>query len=163
RHRLCHHRDARAAAGRAVQRLPGRAGRTAAHDEPRGRRRAAGCARRHGGARAHRPRRRRPAAGGVRTGQTGARMSQEHFPRAKTAIVSSATYGIGEAPGLSSLDLAVRASVQALAGVGLTPADVDGLFIGLPDDYLSGLSFTEYLGIAPRLTDNNRTGGSSFL
>src|SRR5690606_13842708 len=42
-------------------------------------------------------------------------------------------------------------------------ADVDGLFIGLPDDYLSGLSFTEYLGIAPRLTDNNRTGGSSFL
>ncbi|ETH23441.1 thiolase, C-terminal domain protein [Bordetella pertussis CHLA-15] len=46
---------------------------------------------------------------------------------------------------------------------GLTPADVDGLFIGLPDDFVSGLSFTEYLGISPRLTDNNRTGGSSFL
>lgn len=89
-------------------------------------------------------------------------MSQERFPRGKTAIVSSATYGIGEAPGLTSLDLAVRASVQALSAVGLAPADVDGLFIGLPDDYLSGLSFTEYLGISPRLTDNNRTGGSSF-
>jgi len=88
--------------------------------------------------------------------------SQERFPRGKTAIVASATYGIGEAPGLSSLDLAVSASTRALSSVGLTPQDVDGLFIGLPDDYLSGLSFTEYLGISPRLTDNNRTGGSSF-
>ena len=67
-------------------------------------------------------------------------MTQERFPRGKAAIVSSATYGIGEAPGLSSLDLAVGASVRALSDVGLTPADVDGLFIGLPDDYLSGLS-----------------------
>lgn len=90
-------------------------------------------------------------------------MIQERFPRGKTAIVACATYGIGESPGLSSLDLAVRASVQALDSVGLTPADVDGLFIGLPDDFVSGLSFTEYLGISPRLTDNNRTGGSSFL
>lgn len=90
-------------------------------------------------------------------------MTRERFPRGKTAIVACATYGIGESPGLSSLDLAVRASVQALGNVGLTPADVDGLFIGLPDDFVSGLSFTEYLGISPRLTDNNRTGGSSFL
>jgi acetyl-CoA acetyltransferase len=90
-------------------------------------------------------------------------MHAERFPRGKTAIVSSATYGIGEAPGLSSLDLAVHASTRALSAVGLTPQDVDGLFIALPDDYLSGLSFTEYLGIAPRVTDNNRTGGSAFL
>ncbi|WP_038212873.1 thiolase [Xenophilus azovorans] len=90
-------------------------------------------------------------------------MTRERFPRGKAAIVSGATYGIGESPGLSSLDLAVSASVRALDAAGLAPADVDGLFIGLPDDYLSGLSFTEYLGISPRLTDNNRTGGSSFL
>lgn len=89
-------------------------------------------------------------------------MTQERFPRGRTAIVSSATYGIGEAPGRSSLDLAATASLRALKAIGLSPADVDGLFISLPDDYLSGLSFTEYLGIAPRLTDNNRTGGSSF-
>lgn len=43
-------------------------------------------------------------------------MSQERFPRGRSAIVSSATYGIGEAPGLTSLDLAVRASVQAPGG-----------------------------------------------
>lgn len=87
---------------------------------------------------------------------------KEGFPRGRTAIVAGATYGIGEAPGLSSLDLAALASTRALRSVGLTPAQVDGVFVGLPDDYLSGLSLTEYLGMAPRLTDCNRTGGSSF-
>lgn len=89
-------------------------------------------------------------------------MKGERFPRGKTAIVAAATYGIGEAHGYSSLDLAVKASLLALDEVGLKPQDVDGLFIGLPDDFFSGLSLAEYLGIAPRLTDNNRTGGSSF-
>lgn len=84
------------------------------------------------------------------------------FPRGRTAIVSNATYGLGEAPGLSSMDLAAHASVAALARIGLTPADVDGVFIGLPDDYLSGLTLSEYLGIKPRISDNNRTGGSAF-
>ncbi|WP_288409213.1 thiolase [uncultured Herbaspirillum sp.] len=82
--------------------------------------------------------------------------------RGQTAIVSGATYGMGEAPGLSSLDLAAHASVRALAEVGLTPGDVDGLFIATPDDMLSGLTFAEYLGIYPKFTDNNRTGGSAF-
>ncbi|MCC2673159.1 MAG: thiolase [Ramlibacter sp.] len=90
-------------------------------------------------------------------------MTQDRFPRGKSAIVGAATYGIGEAAGLGSMDLAVSASVRALDQVGLTPGDVDGLFIGLPDDFLSGLTFAEYLGIQPRITENNRTGGSAFL
>ncbi len=90
-------------------------------------------------------------------------MRADNFPRGKTAIVSSATYGVGESPGHSSMDLAVGASARALSAVGLKPSDVDGLFIGLPDDFLSGLTFAEYLGISPRVTDNNRTGGSAFL
>jgi acetyl-CoA acetyltransferase len=90
-------------------------------------------------------------------------MTPDRFPRGKSAIVGASTYGIGEAPGLSSMDLAVSASVRALAQVGLTPGDVDGLFIALPDDFLSGLTFAEYLGIQPRITENNRTGGSAFL
>lgn len=90
-------------------------------------------------------------------------MSADRFPRGRTAIVAAATHGLGESPGLSSMDLAVSASLAALDQVGLTPADVDGLFIGLPDDFLSGLGLAEYLGIQPRVTDNNRTGGSSFL
>lgn len=86
----------------------------------------------------------------------------DKFPRAATAIVGSATYGMGQAPGLGSMDIAVHASVQALAQAGLTPRDVDGVFVALPDDFLSGLSLSEYLGITPRISDNNRTGGSSF-
>jgi acetyl-CoA acetyltransferase len=85
-----------------------------------------------------------------------------HFPRAKSAIVGAATYGIGQAPGLSSMDIAVHASVRALSAAGLKPEDVDGVFVALPDDFLSGLSLAEYLGIQPKVSDNNRTGGSSF-
>jgi acetyl-CoA acetyltransferase len=89
-------------------------------------------------------------------------MMYEEFPRGNSAIVSAAKYGMGEAPNLSSLDLAAHASLNALDDVGLKPSDVDGLFIALPDDFLSGLSLAEYLGIQPRVTDNNRIGGSSF-
>lgn len=84
------------------------------------------------------------------------------FPRAKAAIVGAATYGIGEAHGFTSLDIATHASMKALRQAGLRTEDVDALFICLPDDMLSGLSFAEYLGLQPKYTDNNRTGGSAF-
>jgi len=90
-------------------------------------------------------------------------MTPDKFPRGASAIVAADTYGIGESPGLSSMDLAVSASLRALDQVELEPGNVDGLFICLADDLLSGLSFAEYLGIKPRLTENNRTGGSAFL
>jgi acetyl-CoA acetyltransferase len=90
-------------------------------------------------------------------------MTPDKFPRGTSAIVAAATYGMGESPGLSSMDLAVSASLRALDQVELQPANVDGLFICLADDLLSGLGFAEYLGIEPRLTENNRTGGSAFL
>lgn len=86
----------------------------------------------------------------------------EAFPRGASAIVSTATYGIGEMPGSSAMDLLAVASTQALAKVGLTPSEVDALFAMLPVDFVSGLSAAEYLGINPRLTSNNRTGGSAF-
>lgn len=90
-------------------------------------------------------------------------MSVDRFPRGRAAIVSAATFGMGESAGLSSMDLAVSGCLRALDAAGLAPKDVDGLFIGLPDDFLSGLTLAEYLGISPRVTDNNRTGGSAFL
>ena len=86
-----------------------------------------------------------------------------HFPRGKTAIVSAATYGMGEAPGFESIDLAAHASLLALSQAGLKPADVDGLFICLPQDVFADLSLCEYFGIHPKLTGNNRPGGSAFL
>ena len=84
------------------------------------------------------------------------------FPRGQSAIVGTATYGMGEAPGFEAIDLAAHASLKALEAAGLSLADVDGLFVCLPQDFLSGLSLSEYLGIQPKITDNNRTGGSSF-
>jgi len=84
------------------------------------------------------------------------------FTRGAAAIVSAVTHGLGEAPGFSAMDLAAAASVKALAAIGCTPRDVDGVFVALPEDPLSGLGLAEYLGIRPKLTDNNRTGGSSF-
>jgi acetyl-CoA acetyltransferase len=61
------------------------------------------------------------------------------------------------------MDLAAVASVKSLAAIGLKPRDVDAVFVALPDDPLSGLGLAEYLGARPKLTDNNRTGGSSFF
>lgn len=84
------------------------------------------------------------------------------FPRARTAIVGAATFGAGKAPGFEASDLAGIASVRALAEAGLRPADVDGLFFCHGTDTLGGLSFAQYLGIQPKVTDNNRIGGSSF-
>ncbi|MBN8748881.1 3-ketoacyl-CoA thiolase [Xylophilus ampelinus] len=86
----------------------------------------------------------------------------ERFPRGQCAIVGAATFGCGEAPGFSSIELAHRASVDALASAGLQPRDVDGLFVVLLDDAMGGLTFAESLGIQPRLLSNANAGGSSF-
>jgi acetyl-CoA acetyltransferase len=85
------------------------------------------------------------------------------FPRGRTAVVGAATFGLGACPGWTAIEMAAEAGHRALADAGLTVADVDGLFGCLPEDFLGGLALAEYFGIAPRLTDNNRTGGSSFL
>ena len=85
------------------------------------------------------------------------------FPRGKTAIVGAATFGVGKSPGFEAIDLAAHAALLALADAGLRPADVDALFIAQPQDTLAGLTFSEYLGMRPKITDNNRSGGSAFL
>jgi len=82
--------------------------------------------------------------------------------RGRAAIVGAATFGMGESPGQRPLDLAAQAARRALDDAGLRLADVDALFICTPDDALSGLSAAEYLGIQPKFTENNRTGGSAF-
>ena len=88
---------------------------------------------------------------------------QERFPRGKTAIVGSATYGIGEAPGHNPLEMAANAGLLALDNAGLKLSDVDSLSVCLPGDPLCGLSMAEYFGIHPRMINNNRPGGSAFM
>jgi len=85
-----------------------------------------------------------------------------NFPRGKSSVVGAATFGMGEAPGFSAIELAARASLAALDDAGLSLKDVDGVFVALPEDQFSGLSLPEYFGLQPKITDNNRVGGSSF-
>lgn len=85
------------------------------------------------------------------------------FPRGAAAIVGAATFGVGEAPGYSSNDMAAIAALSALDQAGVKLAEVDGLFVCTSNDALSGLGVSEYLGIRPGFTDNNRTGGSAFM
>ncbi len=85
--------------------------------------------------------------------------------RGQAAIVGAALAGLGEAPGRSSEEIAVEASVKALAEAGLTTRHVDAVFGSLPGNAnpLSALLIAEMLGIQPKFSDNNRTGGSTFL
>src|SRR5258706_7414749 len=85
------------------------------------------------------------------------------FPRGKTAIVGAPTAGVGRSRGSEAIELAAHASLRALADARLAPRDVDAVFIAQPQDTLAGLTFSEYLGIRPKITDNNRSGGSAFL
>ena len=70
-------------------------------------------------------------------------MNTGGFPRARSAIVGAATFGIGEAPGLTPLDMGASALRLALDDAGLKLGDVDGLFVCTSDDALSGLSLAE--------------------
>ncbi|GGC22774.1 thiolase [Novosphingobium marinum] len=85
------------------------------------------------------------------------------FATGKVSVAGVATFGVGEAPGYSTIELAAQATRMAMADAGVSLPQVDGLFICLPDDLFSALSLAQYLGIHPRFTDNNRNGGSSFL
>lgn len=84
------------------------------------------------------------------------------FPRARTAIVGVGTHGIGYNPGIDASDLAAVACHAALADAGLNLSDIDALFFVHNTDTMGALSFAQYLGIHPTMTDNNRTGGSAF-
>ncbi len=83
--------------------------------------------------------------------------------RAKAALVGVATDHVGAAPGLDPLEMIADVAGQALADAGLALGEVDGLFTGMQSEFLSTLAVGEYLGIRPSFSDNNRTGGSSFL
>ena len=82
--------------------------------------------------------------------------------RGKSAIVGAATFGIGKCPGLAPIDMAAQAALLALADAGIALPEVDALYTSAPYEALGGLELAEYLGIRPKVTDCNRTGGSAF-
>lgn len=84
------------------------------------------------------------------------------FPRGRAAIVGASTYGIGQCPGVSAVDMAARAALLALADAGISLAEVDAVYTSAPYEALGGMELAEYLGLTPKVTDCNRTGGSAF-
>lgn len=84
------------------------------------------------------------------------------FTRSSAAIVGAATFGIGKCPGISAVDMAAKAAFLALEDAGIALSEVDALYTSAPYEALGGMELAEYLGIAPKVTDCNRTGGSAF-
>jgi acetyl-CoA acetyltransferase len=86
-----------------------------------------------------------------------------HALRGKSAIVGTGYYGIPSSPGLSALDLMAGAAARALEDAGLRLQDIDGLCGGTFYHMFPTLSIAEYLGIRPKWSNADQTGGSSFL
>jgi len=82
--------------------------------------------------------------------------------RGNASIIGVGVAGLGEAPGRSAMEILGEAALAALEDAGLTPADVDGLFVSTTAHFMPTASAAEYLGIRPRFSDSNMTGGSSF-
>jgi acetyl-CoA acetyltransferase len=83
--------------------------------------------------------------------------------RGAAAIVGVGHGGLGEAPGLSPVEIMAEAVHNALADTGLTPADIDGVISASPVYNMASLTAAEYLGIRPKFTDSTMIGGSSFV
>ncbi len=83
--------------------------------------------------------------------------------RGKAAFVGAATSFIQGAQGHSALEMMALVAHAAAADAGLSLRQVDGLFVGMQQEFLSSLAFAEYLGLRPRFAENSRVGGSSFL
>jgi acetyl-CoA acetyltransferase len=69
---------------------------------------------------------------------------------------------IGVVPHKSALQMHAEAAVNALAHAGLELDDVDAL-LTCGNDFMPALLVCEYLGLAPRYSNSNSIGGSSFV
>ena len=86
-----------------------------------------------------------------------------HALRGKTAIAGVATYGCGETPGVTDMDLLVRAAHAAVADAGLTMRDIDGICSASVASTMWVMPVIEHLGIRPSFIDGTMLGGSSFI
>lgn len=83
--------------------------------------------------------------------------------RGSAAIVGAATFGCGEAPGFTDMELLARAARLAVADAGLTMADIDGLCTASASATMWTMPVIEYLGLRPTYVDGTMLGGSSFI
>jgi acetyl-CoA acetyltransferase len=83
--------------------------------------------------------------------------------RGGVAIAGAATFGCGEAPGFTDMELLARAARAAVADAGLEMRDIDGLCTASASAAMWTLPVVEYLGLNPRYIDGTMLGGSSFI
>ena len=83
--------------------------------------------------------------------------------RAAASIAGAGTWGLGEAPGLTELEITAGAVGAALDDSGLRAADIDAVFCASVTHNMGSLALCEYLGISPKFSDSSMIGGSSNL
>lgn len=83
--------------------------------------------------------------------------------RGSAAIAGVATFGCGEAPGFTDMELLARSARAAVADAGLKMSDIDGLCTASVASTMWPMPVIEHLGINPRYIDGTMLGGSSFI
>lgn len=83
--------------------------------------------------------------------------------RASAAIAGVATFGCGETPGFTDMELLARAARAAVADAGLKMSDIDGVCTASASATMWAMPVVEYLGLRPRYVDSTMLGGSSFI
>ena len=83
--------------------------------------------------------------------------------RGSCAIAGVATFGCGESPGYTEMELLAHAAHQAVADAGLTMADIDGVCTASVLSTMWPMPVIEYLGLNPTFIDGTMLGGSSFI
>jgi acetyl-CoA acetyltransferase len=83
--------------------------------------------------------------------------------RGSAAIAGVATYGCGEAPGHTDMELLAEAARHAVADAGLAMKDIDGLCTASASATMWAMPVIEYLGLRPSYIDSTMLGGSSFI
>jgi acetyl-CoA acetyltransferase len=83
--------------------------------------------------------------------------------RGSAAIAGVATFGCGETPGFTDMELLARSARAAVADAGLKMTDIDGLCTASASAAMWSMPVIEYLGLNPRYIDATMIGGSSFI
>jgi acetyl-CoA acetyltransferase len=90
-------------------------------------------------------------------------MSALRSLRGSAAVAGVATYGLGEAPGFTDMELLARSARAAVADAGLKMSDIDGLCTASVGASMWTMPVIEYLGIRPAFINGTMLGGSSFV
>jgi acetyl-CoA acetyltransferase len=90
-------------------------------------------------------------------------MSPLQSLRGTAAIAGVATFGCGETPGFTDMELLARAARLAVADAGLKMSDIDGICSASVAATMWVMPVIEHLGLNPRYIDGTMLGGSSFI